>query len=200
MSAYSPLIANLIQALGKLPGIGRKTAQRLAFHILDAPAEEAEALAQAILQAKQGIHLCGECCNFTEAEVCEICGNPKRDRTTICVVESPRDLAAMERIHEYKGLYHVLHGVISPMQNQGPESLKLRELLSRLQNHPEVTEVILATNSSIEGEATALYVARLLKPSGIRCTRIAHGLPMGSDIEYADEVTLARALTGRTDL
>lgn len=200
MSAYSPLIANLIQALGKLPGIGRKTAQRLAFHILDAPAEEAEALAQAILQAKQGIHLCGECCNFTEAEVCEICGNPKRDRTTICVVESPRDLAAMERIHEYKGLYHVLHGVISPMQNQGPESLKLRELLSRLQNHPEVTEVILATNSSVEGEATALYVARLLKPSGIRCTRIAHGLPMGSDIEYADEVTLARALTGRTDL
>lgn len=200
MSAYSPLIANLIQALGKLPGIGRKTAQRLAFHILDAPAEEAEALAQAILQAKKGIHLCGECCNFTEAEVCEICGNPKRDRTTICVVESPRDLAAMERIHEYKGLYHVLHGVISPMQNQGPESLKLRELLSRLQNHPEVTEVILATNSSVEGEATALYVARLLKPSGIRCTRIAHGLPMGSDIEYADEVTLARALTGRTDL
>ncbi|MDD7401299.1 MAG: recombination mediator RecR [Eubacteriales bacterium] len=200
MSAYSPLIANLIQALGKLPGIGRKTAQRLAFHILDAPAEEAEALAQAILQAKKGIQLCAECCNFTENEVCEICGNPKRDRTTICVVESPRDLAAMERIHEYKGLYHVLHGVISPMQNQGPESLKLRELLSRLQNHPEVTEVILATNSSVEGEATALYVARLLKPSGIRCTRIAHGLPMGSDIEYADEVTLARALTGRTDL
>ncbi len=200
MSEYSPLIANLIQALGKLPGIGRKTAQRLAFHILDAPAEEAEGLAQAVLQAKKGIHLCAECCNFTENELCEVCSNPKRDHTTICVVESPRDLAAMERIHEYKGLYHVLHGVISPMQNQGPESLKLRELLSRLQNHPEVSEVILATNSSVEGEATALYVARLLKPSGIRCTRIAHGLPMGADIEYADEVTLARALTGRTDL
>lgn len=200
MSEYSPLIANLIQALGKLPGIGRKTAQRLAFHILDSPVEEAEALAQAVLQAKKSIHLCAECCNFTENDLCEVCSNPKRDHTTICVVESPRDLAAMERIHEYKGLYHVLHGVISPMQNQGPETLKLRELLSRLQNHPEVSEVILATNSSVEGEATALYVARLLKPSGIRCTRIAHGLPMGADIEYADEVTLARALTGRTDL
>lgn len=200
MSEYTPLIANLIQALGKLPGIGRKSAQRLAFHILDAPVGEAEALAQAVLQAKQGIKLCAECCNFTQEEICEVCANPKRDRTTICVVESPRDLAAMERIHEYKGLYHVLHGVISPMQNQGPESLKLRELLARLQEHPEVNEVILATNSSVEGEATALYVARLLKPSGIRCTRIAHGLPMGSDIEYADEVTLARALTGRTEL
>ena len=193
-------IQRLTTQLSRLPGIGMKTAQRLAFHILDAPAEEAEGLAQAVLQAKKGIHLCAECCNFTENELCEVCSNPKRDHTTICVVESPRDLAAMERIHEYKGLYHVLHGVISPMQNQGPESLKLRELLSRLQNHPEVSEVILATNSSVEGEATALYVARLLKPSGIRCTRIAHGLPMGADIEYADEVTLARALTGRTDL
>lgn len=200
MSAYSPLIANLIQELGKLPGIGRKTAQRLAFHILDSSVEDAQALAKAITTAKQGIHLCATCCNFTEEEICDICSNTKRDTRVICVVESPRDLAAMERTHEYNGLYHVLHGVISPMQDQSPESLKLRELITRLQDHPEVEEIILATNPSVEGEATALYIARLLKPSNIKCTRIAHGLPMGSDIEYADEVTLARALSGRSEI
>ncbi|MDO5016597.1 MAG: recombination mediator RecR [Eubacteriales bacterium] len=197
MSATSPLIDELVQELGKLPGIGRKTASRLAYHVLDAPEEDVEKLAQALLAAKHGIHLCSVCCNFTENEICDICANPKRDRTTVCVVESPRDLAAMERMHEYKGLYQVLHGVISPMQGLGPENLKLREFLQRLQEHPEIQEVILATNPSVEGEATALYLARLIRPSGIKCTRIAHGLPMGSDIEYADEVTLAKALSGR---
>jgi recombination protein RecR len=197
MSATSPLIDELVQELGKLPGIGRKTASRLAYHVLDAPEEDVEELAHALLAAKRGIHLCSVCCNFTENEICDICANPKRDHTTVCVVESPRDLAAMERMHEYKGLYQVLHGVISPMQGLGPENLKLREFLQRLQEHPEIQEVILATNPSVEGEATALYLARLIRPSGIKCTRIAHGLPMGSDIEYADEVTLAKALSGR---
>lgn len=200
MSDFSPLISDLIQEFSKLPGIGRKSASRLAFHILDAPLEEVTRLAEALLKAKKGIRLCRECCNFTEDELCSICANPRRDRSTICVVETPRDLSAMERIHEYKGLYHVLHGVISPMQDRGPENLKLRELLNRLQVHEEVQELIIATNPTVEGEATALYLARLLKPSGIRCTRIAHGLPMGSDIEYADEATLARALSGRQEL
>lgn len=200
MARFSPLIAKLMAELGKLPGIGQKSAQRLAFHILDMPKEDVEALASALLEARRGIHLCPSCCNLTDAEVCEICSAPGRDTKTICVVESPRDVAAMERIHEYKGLYHVLHGAISPMQDIGPERLKLRELLTRLQEHPEVEEIILATNPTVEGEATALYIARLLKSSGIRCTRIAHGLPMGSDIEYADEVTLARALSGRQQI
>lgn len=200
MASSSPLIDDLIQEFGRLPGIGRKSANRLAYYVLDAPQEDIERLAQSLIKAKEGIKLCSECCNFTEHDLCEICANPKRDRDIVCVVENPRDLAAMERIHEYKGLYQVLHGVISPMQDMGPENLKLREFLNRLQNHPEIDEVIIATNPSVEGEATALYLARLLKPSGIRVTRIAHGLPMGSDIEYADEVTLAKALTGRQEI
>lgn len=200
-SGFSPLVTQLIQALSLLPGIGRKSAQRLAFHILDLPVEQVDALAQALVQARHGIHLCAECCNLTDsAEVCEVCSNPKRDHTTLCVVEGPRDVVAMERIHDYKGLYHVLHGVLSPLQNQGPEDLKLRELLTRLQSHPEISEVILATNATVEGEATALYISKLLKSTGIRCTRIAHGLPMGSDLEFADEMTLARALEGRQEL
>ena len=203
MAEFSPLITQLIKELGQLPGIGRKSAQRLAFHILDMPKEKVESLARTLLEAKSKIKLCPTCCNLTDQEKCEVCvaGDlGKRDSSTVCVVESPRDVAAMERIHEYKGLYHVLHGVISPMQDIGPEALKLRELLTRLQEHSEIKELILATNPTVEGEATALYLARLLKSSGIRCTRIAHGLPMGSDLEYADEVTLARALSGRTDL
>lgn len=200
MAAYSPLIAKLITQLGKLPGIGQKSAQRLAFHVLDMKQAEVEELAHTLIEARSGIHLCPECCNLTDGEICDVCANPGRDRSTLCVVETPRDVAAMERIHEYKGLYHVLHGAISPMQDIGPERLKLRELLTRLQKHPEVNEIILATNPTVEGEATALYIARLLKDSGIKCTRIAHGLPMGSDIEYADEVTLARALSGRQEM
>lgn len=200
MSDFSPIVSNLITQLGKLPGIGKKTAARLAFHVLDAPQAEIVDLVKALEEAKEKIHLCRDCCNFTEEKLCEICRDPKRDRSTICVVENPRDLAAMERIHEYHGLYHVLHGVLSPMDDVGPEKLKLQELIRRLQDHPEVKEIILATNPSVEGEATALFIARILQPSGIRCTRIAHGLPMGSNIEYADEATLARALTGRQDL
>ena len=197
MADFSPLIAQLIAELSHLPGVGRKSAQRLAFYLLDQPEEEVSRLAEAILAARKGIHLCPHCCNLTDAELCPICANPSRDPSTICVVESPRDVAAMERIHEYKGLYHVLHGAISPMQNIGPERLKLRELFTRLQEHPEVTEVILATNPTVEGEATSLYIARLLRSTGIRITRIAHGLPMGSDLEYADEATLSKALDGR---
>ncbi|NLB49956.1 MAG: recombination protein RecR, partial [Clostridiaceae bacterium] len=190
---FSPAIAKLVNALARLPGIGQKTAQRLAFHMLDESREDALALAKAIQEAAQSVRLCSSCCNLTEEDPCDICRSSTRDRTRICIVENPRDVAAMERIHDYRGLYHVLHGVISPMQDVGPEDIKLRELFQRLQSQPEVEEIILATNPTIEGEATALYIARLLKPSGIRTTRIAHGIPMGAALEYADEVTLARA-------
>jgi recombination protein RecR len=192
MARYSPAIARLINELGKLPGIGSKSAQRLAFHLLSQPLDKVESLANAILDARRSTRLCSVCCNLTDQDPCEICTSPGRDRTIICVVENPRDVAAMERIHEYKGLYHVLHGVISPLQNIGPEQIRLRELLERLRSDDNIHEVILATNATVEGEATALYIARLLKPSGIRTTRIAHGIPMGGDLEYADEVTLAR--------
>ncbi|NLA71562.1 MAG: recombination protein RecR [Clostridiaceae bacterium] len=197
---FSPAIAKLINALGKLPGIGQKTAQRLAFHILDESREDALALADAIREACASVTLCSECCNLTEDDPCDICQSRTRDRTRICIVENPRDVAAMERIHDYRGLYHVLHGVISPMHDIGPEDIKLRELFQRLQTHDEIEEIILATNPTIEGEATALYVARLLKPSGIRTTRIAHGIPMGAALEYADEVTLARAFQNRQEI
>lgn len=203
MAEYSPLITRLITELGRLPGIGKKSAQRLAFHVLEMPMEKAESLAATILEARRQIHFCPVCCNLTDLPLCEVCASGeagRRDVSTLCVVESPRDVAAMERIHEYKGLYHVLHGAISPMRDIGPESLKLRELLTRLQEHPEIEELIIATNPTVEGEATALYIARLLKSSGIRCTRIAHGLPMGGDIEFTDEVTLARALQGRQEI
>ncbi len=200
MAKYSPHIVNLISELGRLPGIGNKSAQRLAFHILSRTDTEAEALANAVLEAKRNTFLCSVCCNLTDKDPCEYCSSPSRDRTVICVVENPRDVAAMERIHEYKGLYHVLHGAISPMQGIGPSDIRLKELLSRLTSETEVNEVILANNPSIEGEATAMYISRLLKPAGIKVTRIAHGLPMGGDLEYADEVTLAKALEGRREL
>ena len=200
MARYSPATARLIAELGKLPGIGGKTAQRLAFYLLAQPEERAVALANAILEARHSTRLCSVCCNLTEQDPCEICQSATRDRTMICVVENPRDVAAMERIHEYKGLYHVLHGVISPLQNVGPELIRLRELLARLRADDSIHEVILATNPTVEGEATALYIARLLKPAGIRTTRIAHGIPMGGDLEYADEVTLARAMSGRREI
>ncbi len=193
-------IAKLIQELGKLPGIGSKTAQRLAFHILSLEKQEAFALAESIIAAKDSIVLCSECSNLTETNPCPICSSAKRDHTTICVVEQPRDVAALERMNEYHGLYHVLHGAISPMDNIGPEDIKLRELLLRLQDHPEVEEIILATNPTVNGEATAIYLSRLIKPTGIKISRIASGLPMGGDLEYADEVTLAKAFEGRKEL
>ncbi|NMA17853.1 MAG: recombination protein RecR [Clostridiaceae bacterium] len=196
---YSPAIEKLVQALAKLPGIGRKTAQRLAFFILD-HRDVGMTLSDAIREACDSVHLCSSCCNLTEEDPCYICRSSARDTTKICVVENPSDIAAMERIHDYNGLYHVLHGVISPMHDIGPENIKLRELLQRLQAHSEVEEIILATNPTVEGEATALYIARLLKPSGIRTTRIAHGIPMGASLEYADEVTLARAFENRREL
>lgn len=201
MSNYdSPAIHELITQLGRLPGVGRKTAQRLAFHILGISKEDAAKLANAILQAKERTHLCPICCDLTDQDICEICADQTRDDSVVCVVESPMDVTAMERTREYNGRYHVLHGAISPMKDIGPEQLHLRELLSRLREHSEINEIILATNATVEGEATATYIARLIKPAGIRTTRIAHGIPMGSNLEYADEVTLTRALEGRQEI
>ncbi|HZJ68400.1 MAG TPA: recombination mediator RecR [Candidatus Eisenbacteria bacterium] len=193
-------IARLIQELGKLPSIGSKTAQRLAFHILSLEKNQAEDLANAIIEAKGSITLCSECSNLTEEDPCPICSSPKRDKKTICIVEQPRDVAAMERMNEFNGLYHVLHGAISPMDNIGPEDIKLRELLIRLQKYPDIVEIVIATNPTINGEATAVYLSRLIKPTGIKISRIASGLPMGGDLEYADEVTLAKAFEGRKEM
>ncbi|NLZ92434.1 MAG: recombination protein RecR [Firmicutes bacterium] len=196
---YPESIANLITALQKLPGVGPKTAQRLAFFILTLPREEVIEMARALVNAKDKTHYCRICGNFTDGEKCSVCLDQRRDAAVICVVQESRDVLAMERMREYKGLYHVLGGAISPIDGVGPEQLRIRELLERIQNG-RVREVILATNPTVEGEATALYVARLIKPLGITVTRIAHGLPVGGDLEYADEVTLARALEGRRQL
>lgn len=198
-SFYAPPVARLIEEFEKLPGIGHKTAQRLAFHVLDLPIEKTEALAEAIRDAKLKTHYCSVCSNLTETDPCNICGSVKRDHGVICVVEDPRDVVAMERIREFNGIYHVLHGVISPMEGVGPEDIKIKELLQRIREG-EIREVILATNPDVEGEATAMYISKLLKPIGIRTTRIAHGIPVGGDLEYADEVTLAKALEGRREL
>ena len=200
MARYSASIGKLIAELGKLPGIGSKSAQRLAFYILAQPEEHVQSLAEAILEARRTTRLCSLCCNLTDDDPCQICLSSGRDPSLICIVEQPKDVSAMEKMHEYKGLYHVLHGAISPMQNIGPEQIKLRELLARLREDDRVSEIILATNSTVEGEATAMYISKLLKPSGIRTTRLAHGLPVGSDLEYADEVTLAKAMEGRRDI
>jgi len=196
---YSPPIARLIEELEKLPGIGHKSAQRLAFHILNLPAEKSEALANAIREAKLKTRYCSICCNITETDPCSICGSVKRDHSIICVVEDPKDVVAMERIREFNGVYHVLHGVISPMEGIGPEDIRIKELLQRIRDG-NIREVILATDPDVEGEATAMYISKLLKPIGIRITRIAHGIPVGGDLEYADEVTLAKALEGRREL
>jgi len=197
MARYSPSISKLISQLGKLPGIGHKSAQRLAFHILAMDKEEVASLAQALIEAKDTTKLCPVCQNYTDREPCEICADVNRDQHTICVVESPKDVSTIERMRDYKGLYHVLHGVYSPMQNIGLDQIKLKELITRLQGNDTIKEVIVATNQTAEGEATAMYIARLLKPSGIHVTRIASGLPMGADIEFADDITLARAMEGR---
>ncbi len=200
MSSYQvPPLARLIEQFERLPGIGRKTAQRLAFFVLDLPPGEAEQFAAAILEARQTIHCCSICQDLTDGDVCAICAASERDRATICVVEDPRDVAAIERTREYNGLYHVLHGVISPMDGVGPDQLRVKELLARLSNEA-VEEVIMATNPTVEGEATALYLARLIAPLGVRVTRLAYGIPVGGDLEYADDVTLSRALEGRSEL
>ncbi|WP_409337168.1 recombination mediator RecR [Eubacterium sp. F2] len=197
---YPKPLGRLIGELSKLPGIGNKSAQRLAFHILSISDKEAEGLADAIIEAKKTMHYCSECGNLTDRDPCDICTDPSRNPDVLCVVETPQDVLAMERIKEYHGRYHVLNGVISPMDGIGPEDINLKSLIVRLQKHPEIKEVILATNPNIEGEATAMYIARLLKPSGIKVTRIAHGLPVGGDLEYADEVTLLKAMEGRTTI
>lgn len=185
--------------LAKLPGIGRKSAQRLAYHIVSMPKEDVHRLADALWEGRQAIRFCDVCGNYTEGELCSVCSDEERDVTTICVVRDPRDVAAMERIHDYRGLYHVLHGVLSPLDNIGPNDIRIKELLHRLSDG-RVQEVIVATNPDIEGEATSSYLARLIKPMGVRVTRIAHGVPVGSDLEYADEVTLSKALEGRREL
>lgn len=192
------LLNKLIEHLRSLPGIGSKSAARLAYYILDMDEKKVKALANAMLEAKEKIVYCSVCGNFTEADPCRICADSQRDETVICVVEQPRDVAAVERARDYKGKYHVLHGVLSPMEGVGPEDLRIRELLKRLET--TVQEVIMATDPDVEGEATAMYLARLIKPLGIKVTRLAHGLPMGGDLEYADEVTLAKAVENRREL
>ena len=199
MRQYPKPLNKLINELSKLPGIGGKTAQRLAFHILALEESEATALANSIVNAKRSLHYCSVCGNLTDTDPCEICSDESRDRTKVCVVETPQDVIAMERIREFKGLYHVLHGAISPVEGIGPNDINLKSLITRLQQHDEIDEIIVATNPNIEGEATAMYIARLLKPSGIKVTRIAHGIPVGGDLEYADEVTLLKAMEGRRE-
>ncbi len=192
-------IARLVNQLSKLPGVGRKTAQRLAYHILSLPEEQVRELAVAIFNGKKQIHFCPICGNYTDADPCAICADASRRRDIVCVVRDPRDVNAMERMREYHGLYHVLHGVISPMDGVGPDDIRIRELMSRLSSG-EIQEVVLATNPDVEGEATAAYISRLIKPMGVKVTRIAHGVPIGGELEYTDEVTLLRAFEGRTEL
>lgn len=198
MNLYSNQINKLIEELSKLPGIGSKSAQRLAFHIMNMPAEQVEQLASAMTSAKANVKYCKCCYNLTDTETCPICADETRDHKQIMVVEGPRDLAAYEKTGKYKGVYHVLHGAISPMLGIGPNDIRLKELMLRLQQ--DVDEVIIATNSSLEGETTAMYISKLIKPTGIKVTRIASGVPVGGDLEYIDEVTLLRALDGRTEI
>ena len=198
MESYSAPIANLIEEFEKLPGIGHKTACRLAFYILNETVEDAKKFSEAIITAKEKIKFCSICGNLTDSELCPICSNPKRDTSVICVVSDVKDIMAMEKTHEFKGVYHVLQGAISPINGIGPEDIRIKELISRLSEN--VSEVILATNLNVEGEATAMYISRLIKPLGIKVTRIAHGIPVGGDLEYTDEVTLSMALEGRREL
>ncbi len=195
----APALAKLIDEFNKLPGIGAKSAQRLAYYVLSMPQKDAEELAHAITNAHSKIHKCSKCCNLTDDELCPICKNPKRDRSTICVVEEPKDVVALEKTQEYSAMYHVLNGVISPLNGIGPDQLSIKELVNRVRED-NVKEVIMATNATAEGETTAVYISRLLKPLGVKVTRLAYGIPVGGDLEYADEVTLARALEGRCEL
>lgn len=196
---YIAPLAKLIEHFRALPGIGNKTAVRLAYHVLDMDAAAARALAKAIIDAKEQIGYCNTCFNLSDQNPCAICDNPSRNHSVICVVEQPQDVAAMERMRDYKGVYHVLHGALSPLEGIGPDKLRIKELLLRL-NDEQVKEVIMATNPNVEGEATAMYIAKLLKPMGIKVTRIARGLPIGSDLEYADEVTLSKAMENRREI
>lgn len=199
MAHQVPALENLIDQLERLPSIGRKSATRLAFHVLRAPDEEAKALVEAIVQARETIRECTVCCNLADGETCPICADAERDRTTLCVVEDPQDVGAFERTREYHGLYHVLHGTISPMEGVGPDKLRIRELLYRVANE-DIREIIMATNPTVEGEATAMYIAKLLKPFEVPVTRLAYGIPVGGDLEYADEITLRRSLENRSQL
>lgn len=199
MKCFAPPVEKLIEQFERLPGIGYKTAQRLAFFVLDLPKDQAEEFAKAILDAKQTVHTCKVCQNLTDGEICSICSDPMRDKGLICVVTDPKDVVALERTREYKGLYHVLHGVISPLNGIGPDQLRIKELLQRVADE-DIREVIMATNPDTEGEATAMYLSRLLKPFGVAVTRLAYGVPVGGHLEYADEVTLTRALEGRTQI
>lgn len=197
-SYYVPALEILVEKLESLPGIGHKSAQRLAYHILDLSTEEAESFASAIVEAHEKIHYCKICCNLTDKELCPICQNDRRDTSVICVVEDSKAVFALERTDDYMGMYHVLHGVISPLGGIGPDQLKIKELLARI--NAEVQEVIMATNPTVEGEATAMYLSKLLKPLGVKVSRLAYGIPVGGDLEYADEVTLSRAMEGRQEL
>lgn len=199
MSYYSPSIEKLIEAFEKLPSIGNKTAARLAFHILNSSEEETNEFVQAIVNAKKNLKYCSICYNISDTDPCTICSNAGRDKSLICVVEDVKDVVAMEKTHEFKGVYHVLHGSISPMNGIGPDDIRIKELLARLMDGT-VKEVILATNPRVEGEATAIYLSKLIKPLGIKVTRIAHGIPVGGDLEYTDEVTLSKALEGRREI
>ena len=199
MSIYTPAVQTLIDELGKLPGVGPKSAQRIAFHLVKLSEEDAIRLSTAISEAKEKVRFCEKCFNMSDEPICEICSDSRRDSSLVCVVEEPRDIVAVERTQEYKGFYHVLQGAINPIDGIGPEQLRVKELLARLQENP-ISEVILCTNPNIEGEATAMYLARLLEPLGLSITRIASGLPVGGDLEYADELTLGRALEGRREV
>jgi len=199
MDYYVGPLQKLIEEFEKLPGIGSKTAQRLAYHILNQPAEKAEKFADALINAKKSICYCSVCQNLSDREVCSICSNPVRDKSIICVTENPRDVLQMEKTNEFKGLYHVLHGAISPMDNIGPNELKIKELMARI-TQGNVKEVIMATNPNLEGETTAMYISKLIKPFGVKVTRIAHGVPVGGELEFADEVTLSKALQWRVEL
>ena len=198
MDYYSNQITQLIEELGKLPGIGPKSAGRLAFHIINMPQDQVKKLSDTIISAKTNVHYCKECCTLTDNEICPICASDKRDHSTIMVVENTRDLMAYEKTGKYAGVYHVLHGAISPMLGIGPDDIRLKELMARLQG--DVKELIIATNSSLEGETTAMYISKLVKPTGIKVSKIASGVPVGGDLEYIDEVTLLRALEGRTEI
>lgn len=199
MDYYSHQISRLIEEFSRLPGIGSKSAQRLAFHVINMPLDRVEGLANAIVDARKNVRYCKECCTLTDQDVCPICSNPDRDKKTIMVVETPRDLAAYEKTGKYNGVYHVLHGAISPMAGISPSDIKLKELLERIQKDTP-NEIILATNPNVEGEATAMYISKLIKPLGIKVTRIANGVPVGGDLEFVDQVTLMRALEGRREL
>ncbi len=199
MSGFTPSLDKLIEQFARLPSVGRKSAQRLAFHILEMSDKDAQAFTDTILNARESIHRCEVCCNLTDGEVCSVCTSPSRDKSVICVVEDPRDVIAIERTHEFNGLYHVLHGAISPMNDISPEDICIKELLKRLSDE-NVKEIIMATNPTVEGEATAMYISRIIKPLGINVSRLAYGVPVGADLEYADEFTLIRAIEGRNEL